>query len=145
MAALQKKKTFSGLFIFKIQGQEFCLNLKEIINVLNVPECEIQYKETNTGLEYAGSKYTIISFDKVYKLNYKQSPTARIILTNIKRKPVGFFVDEIIEFMAIDENSTKISRLNSDDNPYVKLIIKIGNREMIMPDFEQIFIALNHY
>jgi chemotaxis signal transduction protein len=145
MATLPKKKTFTGLFIFKIQGQEFCLNLKEIINVLKVPECENQFYGPDTGLEYAGNKYRIISFDKIYKLNYKQSPTARIILTNIRRKPVGFFVDEIIEFLAIDENSKIISRLNSDDNPYVKLIIKFGDREMIMPDFEQIIMAVNNY
>jgi chemotaxis signal transduction protein len=139
MTISSKNKSFSGLFIFKIQGQEFCLDLKEIINVLKLSECEIHLNEFKSELEYAGSKYKVISFDEIYKLKYKSSYDARILLIKAKKKLVGFFVDEIVEIMAIDENSSKISQLNSNDNPYIKLIVKYENRKMIVPDFEQIF------
>jgi len=137
-----KNKSFSGLFIFKIQKQEFCLDLKEIINVLKFTECKIQLNGVDSDLEYAGDKYKVISFDKIYKLNYKKSSKARILLIKIKKKLVGFFVDEIIEIMAIDENSSRISRLNHNKNPYVQLIIKYGQREMIVPNLERIISSI---
>ena len=132
------------MFIFKIGGQEFCLDLKEIINVLKIPDCELRLNNPEPDLEYGGENYSIISFDKFFKLSYKVSPSARIILTAVKKKLVGFYVDEIIEFLALDEDSKKISRLRRDDNQYIKTIIKFGQREMIMPDFERIFSLLNN-
>ena len=143
MPLSQKSKSFSGLFIFKIGGQEFCLDLKEIINVVKIPDGEINFNSSDAGLEYEGDKYKIISFDKLYKLNFKSSSSARIILTAIKKKLIGFFVDEIIEFLALDENSTKISRVRCDGNPFIKTIIKFDQRELIMPDFERIYSVLN--
>ncbi len=132
-----KNKSFSGLFIFKIQNQEFCLNLKEIINVLKLPECEIRTDGSGSILEYAGEKYKIISFDKIFKLSHKDSPKTRVILIKIKKNLMGFHADEIVEIMALDENSPKLSRINHTKNPYIKLVIKYGEREMIVPQLEQ--------
>jgi hypothetical protein len=145
MVTSPKSKFFSGLFIFKIQGQEFCLDLKEIINVLKLAECEIHLNGSDSEVEYAEDKYKIISFDKIYKLHYKESFAARVILIKIKKKLIGFFVDEIIEIMAIDQNSSKILRLDSKNDPYVKFFIKYAEREMIVPDFEQILKNVNSY
>ena len=133
-----KNKSFSGLFIFKIQDQEFCLNLKEIINVLKLPECIIRTDGSGSELEYAGEKYKMISFDKIYKLSHKNSPKARVVLVKIKKNLLGFHADEIIEIMAINENSPKLSRFDHNKNPYIKLVIKYGEREMIVPYLEQV-------
>jgi chemotaxis signal transduction protein len=132
-----KNKSFSGLFIFKIQNQEFCLNLKEIINVMKLPECEIRTVGSGSELEYAGEKYKIISFDKIFKLLHKNSPKARVVLVKIKKNLLGFHADEIVEIMALNENSQKFSRVNHNKNPYIKLVVKYGEREMIVPQLEQ--------
>jgi chemotaxis signal transduction protein len=133
-----KNKPFSGLFIFRIQDQEFCLDLKEIINVIKLNESVISQNGPVTELEYAGEKYKIISFDKIYKLNYKTSAKTRVILVKIKKKLLGFHADEIVEIMAINENSPAISRSNHNKDPFIKLIIKYGEREMIVPQMEKV-------
>ena len=138
MASTSKLKLFSGLFIFKIQSMEFCLDLKEIISVLKIAECKIHLKNSDPELEHGGSTYKIVSFDKIYNLSYKESLKTRIILIKIKNNQVGFFADEILEILAVDENSNKISRLSSANNPFIKWVIKYGGREIIMPDFEYI-------
>ena len=112
--------------------------MKEIINVLKLPECIIRTDGSGSELEYAGEKYKMISFDKIYKLSHKNSLKARVVLIKIKKNLLGFHADEIIEIMAINENSLKLSRFDNNKNPYIKLVIKYGEREMIVPHLEQV-------
>jgi hypothetical protein len=142
MVTSTKCKSFSGLFIFKIQGKEFCMDLREILTVLNPQECNIRLDVAESGLEYAGDSYKIIPFDVIYKLSCRKSPATRIILIKKKKTLVGFWVDEIIEIMAIDEKSSKISQLEHSNNPHIKLILRYGEREMIVPDLEKIITCI---
>lgn len=138
MGTANKIKSFSGLFIFKIQEKEFCLDIKEIINIIKVSECKIQLNDSYPELVYAGNKYKLISLDKIYNLKNQETSKTRVILIKSGKKLAGFFADEIIEIMAVDESSSKISYINSDCTSDMKLVIRNTRREMIMPDFEQI-------
>ena len=139
-----------GIYIFRISGLEFCINVRDVYLVKRIEEPETRKDEFTNYNEYLtiyNINIPIIDISKYFKTDSEKSADNRMILI-IKHqteddyldKTFGIIVDEVTEIISIDRNEDNYRPRFEPavDNPYLSGSVFLGRREILLPNFSKI-------
>lgn len=139
-----------GIYIFRISGLEFCVNVRDVYIVKRLADLDIRkYILSNSGefLNLYNSNIPLIDISKYFDILDKEWSDSRMIII-IKHqgekdyvdKTYGIMADEVTEIISIDKKNGIIRPkfVPSEGNPFLSGSVLLGDREILLPDFSKI-------
>ncbi len=131
-----------GIIIFNIGSKEYCTDIKNVVTIMKPAELKI-FKAKNSEdpeAHYNDNQFKLIDIQFLYEYPaIKVDDNTRIILFEAFGKHFGFYVNKVIEIITIDkiflEKGLDIIPINNI--PYVSEILKLQEREILIPHFER--------
>jgi len=133
-------KGLTGLLIFEIGKQEYCLDIQIVSDIILRKDVKIKINSFNQATINIGDlEYKVIPLHSLlgyHELN--RNNDCRAILIDVFGKRIAFLVDEVIEIITTDkifvETSLDLKLL--DNKKYLNGLIKFQDREFFIPNLE---------
>jgi len=135
---------FTGIIVFNISNQEFCINEKDLVTILNPQDQELKFNNLISNNEIRMGDIAVPFFDiHSYLRLHKPSHTddTRILVVLIDEIKIGFFVEKVKEIITVD---VKIIGDTLEFIPFKGLHLKgkilYEGREIYLPDLKEIAV-----
>ncbi|MDD5432524.1 MAG: chemotaxis protein CheW [Candidatus Omnitrophica bacterium] len=128
--------------IFKIADKEYGVDIKQVRHVIRMKEIvtipdSADFVEGVISLR--GKVIPLLNLRKKFSLKSENSKKEnRIIITQIKEHLIGVLVDEVLNVANIEHGAITPPDKFLKDASYLTGVIKIGNRLILLIDFEKI-------
>ncbi len=141
-----KVESLTGLVIFEINNDEYCLDINDISAIINPNELE----ESISLKPFESNKIKIDEFlipivdHKVFggieNANLKIDKDTRILILELTDKKVGFYVDKIKEIITIDVEfkTNALKFLPETSNSFLIGKLKYEGRQLSFPDVNRL-------
>ncbi|HSD64594.1 MAG TPA: chemotaxis protein CheW [Ignavibacteriaceae bacterium] len=139
-----------GMYIFKISGLEFCVNVRDVYNVKRLAELNTWKDILSNGGEYLtidNFNIPVIDISRYFDIMDKEWSESRMIII-IKHQSENDFVDktyaiiadEVTEIISIDKKNSnnRPMFIPADGNPFLSGSVFFGGREILLPNFSKI-------
>lgn len=136
----------TGLVIFEINNNEYCLDINDVSAIINPNELEdglnlnpIETKKIKID-EILIPIIDLYKFGGLGQISLNLNKDTRILIIELIDKKIGFFVDKIKEIITIDiEFKTNALRiLPEKENSYLIGKLKYEGRQLSFPDLNRI-------
>jgi chemotaxis signal transduction protein len=143
---MQKKispmQSIKGLVTFEISGQVFCANIQDITGIINPAELNQEEKinSSNPHIELGSVKIPLMDINKSFGFTEKdRTENARILIVEVQKKLVGFFVEKVDHVYSIDnEMKEKLEFTECKKILYLSGILKYQKTNMFLLDLQSI-------
>jgi len=139
-----------ALIAFEIGGQEFCLNVKFMMAILNPNEknvCELNHFDNVSTVTYWDSDYFLVDLLpllKAEKFNYSEDN--RLVLIEYKDCKTAFWVERVMDVIVRNVGMGDLFTFEPvDGSPVFSGRIRFGKRGIWLLDFEKILLASATY
>ena len=133
---------FKGLLTFKINGEYFCSDMANIVEIINPSELnqEENINSDSPHINLGVVKIAMIDLYKIFGLNSKQrTEDDRIIVVEINNQFLCFLVDKICNIYSLDKDI--INEIEFE--PFKRIIhltgiLKLKKKNLFLLDFNSI-------
>lgn len=138
-------ETREGYLIFLVGGKEYGISVKIVSSVLN-PLQNFSLKQTfDIGKGYIlinDYEIPLIDFYEILNLSSvtPQSVNTRIIIVDFNSYKFAFYVEKVKEFISVNTDSIMRFESSAPRQSIIKQYIIMPGRNILLPDFEKIFI-----
>ncbi len=145
MEEIQEKDEILQLVSFKVNGEEFGVNIlqvQEIIRMMKITKVPQSKDYVDGVINLRGRVIPIVNLRRrLGMLNAEESNKTRIIVVEIGNKTVGFIVDEVKEVLRIPKSITEPppKAMSGIDSAYITAVGKLEDRILILLDLEKLF------
>ncbi len=135
-------ENFKGLLTFKINGEYFCSDMANIVEIINPTELnqEENINSASPHINLGVVKIAMIDLYKIFGLNSKpRSEDDRILVIEINNQFLCFLVDKICNIYSLDKDI--ISEMEFE--PFQRIIhlsgiLKLKKKNLFLLDFNSI-------
>ena len=135
-------QNIKGLVTFEIAGQVFCADIQDITGIINPTELD-QEKNINSShpyIELGSVKIPLVDINKTFGfLSKDRTEHARILVVEVKKELIGFFVEKVDHVYSIDnEMQEKMEFTECKRILYLSGILKYQKTNMFLLDLQSI-------
>ncbi len=143
-----------GIYIFRISGLEFCVNVRDVYIVKRLADLDTRkniLSDNGEFLNLYNFNIPLIDISKYFDISEKEWSDSRMIII-IKHpgerdyldKTYGIMADEVTEIISIDRKNgiNKPKFVPAEGNPFLSGSVLLGDREILLPDFSKIASAV---
>jgi chemotaxis signal transduction protein len=133
-----------GLLIFEAGKDQFCVDVKDVISVIDNEPNEYKIERTADNqllLHYSDDEYFL--FDSRLMTGNKVSSKMsgkKIVLCNLFGKRIGLIADRTIEFLSLDSLFVQkhVEFIEEKNTKFIKWRLEYQDRMFFYPDYEKI-------
>ncbi len=142
-------ETITGLVIFEIAIQEFCIDIKEVSAIINPNELDpssINESTKGSQINIDNLNIPLIDFHQFFGFKKREKTKfTRILVIEPENKRAGFFVERIKEIITIDKEfkNESLKFTPTKDKMFLKGIFDYEGRKLFLPDLHKIIAKMS--
>ncbi len=145
MEEVQEKDEILQLVSFKVNGEEFGVNIlhvQEIIRMMKITKVPQSQDYVDGVINLRGRVIPVVNLRRRLGMEkIEPDNKTRIIVVEMGNKTIGFIVDEVKEVLRIPKSITEPppKSLRGIDSDYITAVGKLEDRILILLDLEKLF------
>lgn len=131
------------IIVFRIAEKEYALDVLNVIRVVRqraittVPEAGDAVEGV---IAFCGKVIPLVSMRKKFACSDSGfKPSSRFIISKVKNQTLGIIVDSVTDVIKIDDTAIEAPDEVLKDAAYLKGVIKINQRIILLVDIERLF------
>jgi len=134
-----------GFVLFNIGKDEFAIDIKIVDTILNTENYKSfnfsAYHNIALTIEHKNESFQLLNLHKILRYNTPNDiVNTRIILLNIDNQKAAILVDNIKEFVTVNNKTWEFFKVNPiSDKDYISWEIQYEGRNIFVPDLNKIF------
>jgi chemotaxis signal transduction protein len=134
-----------GFILFNIGKDEFAIDIKIVDTILNTENYNnfnfSTYQNIALAIEEKNESFQLLNLHKLLRYNIPNNiVNTRIILLNVDNHKAAILVDNIKEFVTVNNKTWQFLKFNPIvDKDYIAWKIEYEGRNIFVPDLDKIF------